>query len=102
MNKFWEEEKRRGEREKQKENIPRKFEPKTLVKVLQRGKQPLTTIPRQAPTRPRDDRYVQGQYYSWSNGYVEPEYRGECKTGYSYGTGYGYGNKNWGARKWLW
>ena len=96
QNKFWEEEKRRGERVKQKENIPRKFEPKTPVKVLQRGKQSRTAIPSQAPTRPRDVRYTQGQYYSWSNGYVEPEYRGGCKTGYSYGTGYGYGSRNWG------
>ena len=65
QNKFWEEEKRRGEREKQKENIPRKF-----VNVLQRGKQPMTTIPRQVPTGPRDDRYAQGQYCSWTNGYI--------------------------------
>ena len=81
-NKFWEE-KRRGERE----NIPRKFEPKAPAKVLQRGKQPMTAIPSQAPTRPRDDRYAQGQYYLWSNGYIEPEYRGGCRTGYSYGLG---------------
>ena len=53
--------------------MPRKFEPKTPVKVLQRGKQPMTAIPSQAPKRPRDDRYAQGQYYPWSNGYVEPE-----------------------------
>ena len=81
QNKFW-------EREKQKESIPRKFDPKTPVKVLQRGKQPMTAIPSQTPKRPRDDRYA--QYYSWSNGYVEPEYRG------GYRTRYGYGSKNWG------
>ena len=49
QNKFWEEEKRRGEREKQKEDIPRKFEPKTSVKVLQRSKQSMTAIPSQTP-----------------------------------------------------
>ena len=53
QNKFWEKEKRTGGREKQKENIPRKFEPKAPVKVLQKGKQLMTTIPRQAPTRPK-------------------------------------------------
>ena len=39
QNKFWKEEKERREREKQKESIPRKFEPNAPVKVLQRGKQ---------------------------------------------------------------
>ena len=77
QNKFWEKEKRRGEREKQKENIPKKFEPKTPVKVLQRCKQSMTAIPSQAPIRPRDNRYTQRQYYSWSNDYVKPEFRGE-------------------------
>ena len=96
QNKFWGEEKRRGEKEKQKENIPRKFEPKTPVKVLQRDKQPIITIPRQAPTRPRGDRYAQGQYYSWTNGYIEPEYRGGYGTGYSYRPGDSHENKNWG------
>ena len=38
QNKFWEEEKKRREREEQKESIPRKFKPKTPVKVLQMGK----------------------------------------------------------------
>ena len=96
QNKFCKEEKKRREREKQKESIPRKFEPKTPVKVLQRGKQPITATPNQTPKRPRDDKYAQGQNYSWSNGYVEPEYRVGYRTGYSYGTGYGCGGKNWG------
>ena len=58
--------------------------------MLQRGKQPMTAIPSQTPKRPRDDRYAKGQYYSWSNGYVEPEYRG------GYRIRYGYESKNWG------
>ena len=58
QNKFWEEERKRKEREKQKESIPRKFEPKTPVKVLQRGKQSMTAIPSQTPKRPRDDRFA--------------------------------------------
>ena len=96
QNKFWEEEKRRGEREKQKESIPRKFEPQTPVKVLQRGKQSMTAIPSQTPKRPRDDRYAQGQNYSWYNGYVEPEYWGGYRTWYSYRPGHSHGNKSWG------
>ena len=58
--------------------------------MLQRGEQFMTAIPSQTPKRPRDDWYTQGQYYSWSNGYVEPEYGGGYRTGFS------YGNKNWG------
>ena len=87
QNKFWEEEKKRREREEQKESIPRKFKPKASVKVLQRGKQSVTAIPSQTPKRPRDDRYTQGQNYSWYNSYVEPEYWGGYRTGYSYGQG---------------
>ena len=85
QNKFWEEGKKRREREKQKESIP-----SIPVKGLHRGKQPMIVIPSQTPKRPRDDRYSQDQYYSWSNSYVEPRYKGEYRTGYS------YGNKNWG------
>ena len=64
QNKFWEEEEKRKDREKQKESIPRKFEPKTPMKVLQRGKH----------KRPKDDRYAQSQNYFWNKGYVKPEY----------------------------
>ena len=34
QNKFWKEEEKRKDREKQKESVPRKFEPKTPVKIL--------------------------------------------------------------------
>ena len=57
QNKFWEKEKK-GKRKTK--SIPRKFELKTPVKVLQRGKQPITAIPSQTSKRPRDDRYAQG------------------------------------------
>ena len=50
QNKFWEE---------QKGNLPRKFEPKTPVRILQRGKQSTTVKSTQAPRRPRGDRYAQ-------------------------------------------
>ena len=56
QNKFWKEEEKRKDREKQKESIPRKFEPKTPVKILQRGKQSITAVPNQAHNRPKDDR----------------------------------------------
>ena len=96
QNKFWKKEKKRGEREKQKESIPRKFKPKTPVKVLQRGKQSITAMPGQTPKKSRDDKYAQGQNYSWYNGHVESEYWNGYRTGYSYGPGHSYGNKSWG------
>ena len=64
--------------------------------MLQRGKQSITAIPSQTPKKPRDDRYVQGQNYSWYNNYVEPEYWNGYRTGYSYRPGHGHGNKSWG------
>ena len=96
MNRINSRKKKRREREEQKESIPRKSKPKTPVKVLQRGKQAMTAIPSQTPKRPRDDRYAQGQNYSWYNGYVEPEYQGGYRAWYSYGTGCSYGNNSWG------
>ena len=48
----------------------------------------MIAISSQTPKRPRDNRCALGQYYSRSNGYVEPGYMGEYRTGYS------YGNKN--------
>ena len=73
QNKFWKEEEKRKDRKKQKESVPRKFEPKTPVKILQ-GKQSITVVPSRAHNRPKDDRYSQGQNYSWDKGYVKPEY----------------------------
>ena len=96
QNKFWKEEEKRKDREKQKESIPRKFEPKTPVKILQRGKQSITAVPSQAHKRPKDDRYAQGQNYSCNKGYVKPEYWNGHRPGYSYGPGHGHENKSWG------
>ena len=56
----------------------------------------MTAIPSQTPKRSRDDRYAQGQNYSWYNGYIEPEYWGRYRTGYSYRPGHGHENKSWG------
>ena len=69
QNKFWKEEEKRKDREKQKESVPRKFEPKAPVKIFQRGKQSITAVPSQAHNRPKDDRYAQDQNYSWNKGY---------------------------------
>ena len=96
QNKFWEEEEKRKDRDKQKESIPRKFEPETPVKVLQRGKQSITTVPSQAHKRPKNDRYAQSQNYFWNKSYVNPEYWNEHRPGYSYGPGHGHENKSWG------
>ena len=96
QNKFWKEEEKRKDREKQKEIIPRKFEPKTPVKILQRGKQSITAVPGQAHNRPKDDRYAQGQNYSWNKGNVKPEYWNGHRPRYRYGPEYGHENKNWG------
>ena len=90
------ERRREKKREKQKESIPRKFEPKTPVKVLQRGKQSITAVPNQAHNRPKDDRYAQGQNYSWNKGYVKPEYWNRHRPRYIYGPEHGHENKNWG------
>ena len=96
QNKFWKVEEKRKDRGKQKESVPRKFEPKTPVKILQRGKQSITTVPSQAHNRPKDDRYAQGQNYSWNKGYVKPEYCNGQRPRYIYGPEYGHENKNWG------
>ena len=96
QNKFWKEEEKRKDKEKQKGSVPRKFEPKTPVKILQRGKQSITTVPSQAHERPRDDRYAQGQNYSWNKGYVKPEFWNGQRPRYIYEPEYGYESKNWG------
>ena len=44
------------EKEKQKEGVPVKFEPRGPVQILQRQKYASTTIPNQIPRRPRDSR----------------------------------------------
>ena len=53
------------EKEKQKEGVPVKFEPRGPTKILQRKKYASTTIPNQVPRRPRDSRYSQGQPSYW-------------------------------------
>ena len=53
------------EKEKQKEGVPVKFEPRGPVKILQRQKYASTTIPSQIPRRPRDSRYSQRQPNYW-------------------------------------
>ena len=67
-----------------------------MTKILQRGKQSITAVPSQAHNRPKDDRYAQGQNYSWNKGYVKPEYWNGHRPRYSYGPEYGHENKNWG------
>ena len=97
QNKFWKVEEKRKDRKKQKESVPRKSKtPKTSVKILQRGKQSITTVPSQAHNGPKDDRYAQSQNYSWNKGYVKPEYWNGQRPRYSYGPEYGHENKNWG------
>ena len=96
QNEFWKVEEKRKDREKQKESVPRKFEPKAPVKILQRGKQSIAAVPSQAHNRPKDDRYVQDQNNSWNKGYVKPEYWNGQRPRYSYGPEYGHENKNWG------
>ena len=66
------------------------------MKILQRGKQSITVVPSQAHNRPKDDRYAQGQIYSWNKGYVKHEYWNGHRPRYSYGPDYGHENKNWG------
>ena len=66
------------------------------MKILQRGKQSITAVPSQAHKRPKDDRYAQGQNYSWNKGYVKPEYWNGHRPGYSYGPGHCHENKSWG------
>ena len=66
------------------------------MKILQRGKQSITAVLSQAHKRPKDDRYAQGQNYSWNKGYVKPKYWSGHRPGYSYGPRYGHENKSWG------
>ena len=61
QNKFF-----KNEKEKQKEGIPVKFEPRGPVKILQRQRYASTTIPSQTPRRPRDSRYSQRQHNYWA------------------------------------
>ena len=67
------------------------------MKISQGGsRQSITAVPSQAHKRPKDDRYAQGQNYSWNKGYVKPEYWNGHRPRYSYGPGHHHENKSWG------
>ena len=71
------------EKEKQKEEVPVKFEPRGPVKILQRQKYASTTIPNQIPRRPRDGRYSQRPPNYWVTEYEGARYEKELGAGYN-------------------
>ena len=71
------------EKEKQKEGIPVKFEPRGPVEILQRQKYASTTIPNQIPRRPRDRRYSQRQPNYWVTEYEGTRYEKKLGAGYN-------------------
>ena len=79
------------EKEKQKEGVHVKFEPRGPVKILQIQKYATTTIPSQIPRRPRDSRYSQIQPNYWVTGYKGARYEKKFWVGY-----------NPKEKKWLW
>ena len=72
------------EKEKQKERVPVKFEPRGPVKILQRQKYASTIIPSQILRRPRDSRYSQRQAKYWVTEYEK-----------EFGAGYNSKEKKW-------
>ena len=70
-------------KEKQKEGVPVKFEPRGPIKILHRKKYTSTTILNQAPRRPRNSRYSKGQPSYWVTKYEGARYEMESGAGYN-------------------
>ena len=94
----------RREKEKLREGVPAKFEPKGPVRILQRRRYASTTISSQMPRRLRDSKFTQSQPYYWSTEYEGARYEKEFGPGYNpkdrkwpqgngYGKRYGTGEK---------
>ena len=91
-------------REKQKGEVPARFDPKGPVKILDRKCYSSALISGQAPERLKDSKYTQRQPNYWMAGYEGAWYRKEFGAGYSpkdrkwpqengYGREYGIGKK---------
>ena len=87
-------------REKQKDEVPARFDPKGPVTILQRRRYASAPMSGQAPQRLKDSKNIQSQPKNWTAGYEGTWYRKEFGPEYSpknrkwpqkngYGKGYG-------------
>ena len=90
-------------REKQRDEVAARFDPKGPVTILQRRHYVSASVLGQAPQKLKDSRYTQGQPNNWTAGYEGTWYREEFGAGYSpkdrkrpQGNSYG---KRYGARE---
>ena len=70
-------------REKQKGEVPARFDPKGPVKILQRRHYASALMSGQVPQRLKDSKYTQSQPNYWMAGYEGTWYRKEFGAGYS-------------------
>ena len=70
-------------REKQKGEVPARFDPKGPVKILQRRHYASALMSGQAPQRLKDSKYTQSQPNYWMAGHEGTWYRKEFGAGYS-------------------
>ena len=70
-------------REKQKDEVPVRFDPKGPVIILQRRCYASTSMSGQVPQRLKDNKYTQSQPNDWMVGYKGTWYRNEFGAGYS-------------------
>ena len=85
-------------KEKQKGDIPDRFDPKGPVRILQRRHYASTLMPGQVPQRLKDSRYTWSQPSYWSAEFKGTQYEKEFGEGYSpkdrkWPQGNGYGRK---------
>ena len=70
-------------REKQKDEVPARFDPKGPVTILQRRCYASGLMSGQVPQRLKDSKYTQSQPNNWTVGYERTWYRKEFGAGYS-------------------
>ena len=90
-------------REKQRDEVPARFDPKGPVTILQRRCYVSASVSGQAPQRLKDSKYTQSQPNNWKMGYEGTWYRKEFGAGYTskdrkWPQGNGYG-KRYGTRE---
>ena len=90
-------------REKQRDEVPARFDPKGPVTILQRRHYTSAPVSGQAPQRLKDSKNIQSQPNDWTVGYEGTWYRKEFGAGYSpkdrkWPQGNGYG-KRYGTRE---
>ena len=70
-------------REKQRDEVPARFDPKGPVTILQRRHYASASVSGQAPQRLKDSKYTQSQPKNWMMGHEGTWYRKEFGAGYT-------------------